>query len=158
MQWCDVLSDPCLRDLPYKIELNERGKIEMSPASNRHGFAQSEIGFLLRKTLPEGKTITECAIRTTDGVKVADIAWGSKAFFERQSIAQDPFDEAPEICVEIISPSNSDAEMQRKIDLYLGQGAREVWLVDLEGNCRFFGRDGEREKTEFGISVSMVFH
>ena len=30
-----VRRDPSLRDLPYKIELNSRGKIEMSPASNR---------------------------------------------------------------------------------------------------------------------------
>nr|VFK12432.1 MAG: Putative restriction endonuclease [Candidatus Kentron sp. LPFa] len=158
MQWRDVLADPCLQNLPYKVELNRRGKIEMSPASNRHGFTQSEIVFLLRQTLPHGKTITECAIRTPDGVRVADVAWGSKAFFQRQNLAQDPFDQAPEICVEIVSPGNSDLEMQRKIELYLQQGAREVWLVDLEGNCRFFTEDGEQGKTGFGVPVSGIFH
>ncbi len=33
MKWQDVLLDKTLQDLPYKIELNEYGKIEMSPAS-----------------------------------------------------------------------------------------------------------------------------
>ena len=35
MQWQEVIAHPSLQDLPFKIELNEYGKIEMSPASNR---------------------------------------------------------------------------------------------------------------------------
>nr|VFJ88707.1 MAG: Putative restriction endonuclease [Candidatus Kentron sp. H]VFJ90823.1 MAG: Putative restriction endonuclease [Candidatus Kentron sp. H]VFJ96933.1 MAG: Putative restriction endonuclease [Candidatus Kentron sp. H] len=153
MQWRQVLADPCLRNLPYKIELNGRGNIEMSPASNRHGFTQTEIAFLLRRHLPHGKTITECAIQTADGVKVADVAWGSEAFFQRRTLEEDPFQQAPEICVEIVSPGNSAGEMKRKVKLYLQQGAREVWLVDLEGNCRFFTDSGEQGKTGFGVPV-----
>ncbi|MDP2834377.1 MAG: hypothetical protein Q8Q28_13995 [Pseudomonadota bacterium] len=30
MQWSEVIADPALRDLPYKIELNKWGIIEMS--------------------------------------------------------------------------------------------------------------------------------
>ncbi|MBT8419998.1 MAG: Uma2 family endonuclease [Gammaproteobacteria bacterium] len=153
MQWSNVLADPCLQNLPYKIELNGQGKIEMSPASNLHGFTQTEIAFLLRQHLPHGKVITECGIRTVDGVKVADVAWGSTAFFERQSLEDDPFEYAPEICVEIVSPGNSQAEMQQKIRLYLQQGALEVWLVNLEGNCRFFTQKGEQGKSGFDVSV-----
>jgi len=67
----DVLNDESLRDLPYKIELNEYRKIEMSPASNQHGLYQAEITQLLTK-LPSGKVITECSIQTSQGVKVAD--------------------------------------------------------------------------------------
>ncbi len=43
MQWQDVLSDKTLQDLPYKIELNKYGKIEMSPASFIHSLLQGEI-------------------------------------------------------------------------------------------------------------------
>ena len=43
MKWQDVLSDKTLQDLPYKIELNEYGKIEMSPASFIHSLLQGEI-------------------------------------------------------------------------------------------------------------------
>lgn len=146
-----MLADPSLRNLPYKIELNERGRIEMSPATNRHGILQSRMVRLMAKFLSEGESITECAIRTATGVKVADVAWGSKAFFKRQAPDRDPFEYAPDICVEIVSPGNSDAEMARKIAAYLQRGALEVWLVDLQGDCRFFNQDGEQEKTALQI-------
>ena len=54
MQWRDVLTDPYLRDLSYKIQLNERGKIEISSASNRYGFTWIGIGFPPRQYLPHG--------------------------------------------------------------------------------------------------------
>jgi hypothetical protein len=31
MQWAEVVEDPNLKDLPYKIELNEYGQIIMTP-------------------------------------------------------------------------------------------------------------------------------
>ena len=43
MLWNDVINSPYLRDLPFKIELNKWGKIEMSPASNVHGHQQGKI-------------------------------------------------------------------------------------------------------------------
>ena len=33
-RWDEALHDPSLQDLPYKIEINAWGKVEMSPASN----------------------------------------------------------------------------------------------------------------------------
>jgi len=49
MNWSEVIADSCLQDLPYKIELNQHGAIVMTPASNRHGYLQSEIVFRLRE-------------------------------------------------------------------------------------------------------------
>mgnify|MGYP001313879954 CR=1 FL=1 len=37
---------------------------------------------------------------------------------------------APEICLEILSPSNSIVEMEMKRALYFEAGAREVWECD----------------------------
>jgi Uma2 family endonuclease len=37
---------------------------------------------------------------------------------------------APELVIEILSPSNSVIEMYRKRDLYFEAGVREYWLVD----------------------------
>jgi Uma2 family endonuclease len=155
MQWSHVLADQALQNLAYKIELNRQGKIEMSPATNKHGFLQSEIAFLLRQHLTHGRVITECAIQTAQGVKVADVAWGSLDFFRRQPLAQDPFQHAPEICVEIVSPANSRQEMQEKRQLYIAQGAEEVWLLDLQGNCRFFNRDGEQCDSAFKLASNV---
>lgn len=53
----------------------------------------------------------------------------------------DPSTLAPEICVEVMSSSNTDEEMEEKRQLYLDLGAEEVWLVDEEGHIRFFGEE-----------------
>ncbi|XOF33684.1 MAG: hypothetical protein ACL93V_17095 [Candidatus Electrothrix sp. YB6] len=47
-----------------------------------------------------GKVITECSIQTSQGVKVADVAWVSDEFFARYGY-DTPYKRAPEICVEI---------------------------------------------------------
>jgi Uma2 family endonuclease len=134
MTWAEVMANPYLKDLPFKIELNKWGKIEMSPASNEHGAMQFSVGKEL-DLRPGGKVIMECSIATTDGVRVADIAWISDA--RAQEIgAVTPFPKAPEVCVEVKSPSNSWAEMHMKASLYLGAGAEEVWIVGLDGERR----------------------
>jgi hypothetical protein len=96
MTWQDVLFDKNLQNLPYKIELNARGKIEMSPASNRHGWLQAKIiGLLLQHT--GGMVLSECSINTSAGVKVADVVWLSQAFWQVH-VFETPFSAAPELC------------------------------------------------------------
>lgn len=130
MEWQEVIAHPSLQDLPFKIELNEYGKIEMSPASNRHGRLQSKLTLLLAQHGGKGELYLECSIETRKGVKVADVAWASPEFFAEYGEST-PLPVAPEICIEILSPSR---EMAEKIDLYLAKGAKEVWLCDNQGN------------------------
>jgi len=143
MQWSDVINDPSLRDLPYKIELDAQGRIVMSPASNRHGIQQAKLVRLLARMLADGEIATECSIGTHAGVKVADVVWMSPEFL-RQHGDTTPYPQAPELCVEILSPSNSPAEIEGKIRLYLGYGAHEVWTVDEGGRVSMFGPEGQR--------------
>ena len=154
MQWSDVLQDQSLQDLPYKIELNEWGQVVMSPASNRRANYQSRIVLILGNSTDEGDVFTECSIATDFGVKVVDVAWCSAAFLRKHGF-ETPFTKAPEICVEVISPSNSEQQMQEKMALYFQRGAQECWLVSESGHARFFGREGEREKSYLGIEVSL---
>jgi Uma2 family endonuclease len=151
MQWQEVLADKCLQDLPYKIELNQYGKIEMSPTSFTHSYLQGKLTFLLRSQLG-GVVLTELAIITAKGVKVPDVAWGSEAYYQqhKHDIAATS---APEICVEIISPSNSKREMREKITIYLKAGALEVWLVNEQGQVSFFNKEGEQDKSSFNINL-----
>ena len=146
MTWADVLAHPALQDLPFKIELNGRGQILMSPTSNRHSRVQRRVMRLLEDRLG-GEALPECNVDTSDGVKVADIGWAEAAFFDARD-HEDAYSVAPPICVEVESPSNSEAEMQEKVALYLAKGAQEVWLCDLNGDVRFFGPGGQRERSE----------
>ena len=142
MEWANVVNNPLLRNLPFKIELNKWGKILMSPASNNHGRLQYEIGSFIDRSKGSGKIIMECSIETSDGVKVADVAWASDEFIEKYAY-NTPYGRAPEICVEIISPSNAPGEIEEKIQLYLAKGALEVWIVEETGKTRYFSYEGE---------------
>ncbi len=50
---------------------------------------------------------------------------------------------APEICIEVLSESNTRAEIDEKRLLYFERGAQELWTCDLKGRMRFFDSSGE---------------
>lgn len=154
VRWAEVVSDRTLRDLPYKIELNAWGKIEMSPASNRHGLLQARLASELSRQLPAGEVITECSVLTQIGVRVPDVAWVSSQFLELHGEIT-PFPAAPEICIEIVSPSNSEDEIEAKTAAYLAAGAKEVWTVSEDGAVRYFEASGERSKSQFAVTISL---
>lgn len=144
MEWAEVTNNPLLKDLPFKIEMNKWGQLLMSPASNNHGLRQSDIVIKINNKKQSGRIITECSIQTAEGVKVADVAWLSDEFIGKYGF-KTPYNVAPEICVEVISPSNSKLQMEQKINLYFDQGAKEVWLCNQEGEITYFSKDGEIE-------------
>lgn len=154
MQWSEVINNPYFENLPFKIELNRYGKIEMTPASNKHGRLQLQLGTLLEQGLKEGEAMIECSIQTPEGVKVADVAWCSKEFLQRHGY-ETPYSSAPEICVEIVSPSNSKEEMYNKAQLYLQSGAEEVWVVWEHGVIDYYGKTGQLERSAYAISIKL---
>ncbi|MFK5969073.1 MAG: hypothetical protein QM487_02985 [Candidatus Marithrix sp.] len=81
MNWQQVCKHKDLQNLPFKIELNRRGQIIMSPAKVYHSAYQGEIEYLLRSLNKNGRTLPECAIWTKAGTKVADVAWVSNQRF-----------------------------------------------------------------------------
>jgi Uma2 family endonuclease len=143
MRWQDVCEDPQLQDLPFKMELNHWGQLIMSPAKNIHSVLQGRIQReLFRRLGDRGEIIPECAIQTTDNVKVADVAWISPERYQqvKHEIA---YSIAPELCIEVISASNSKQEMLEKKELYFNAGAVEVWLCSLQGEISAYDPSGE---------------
>ena len=154
LRWAEICNDPTLRDLPYKIELNNWGKIEMSPANNRHARLEALLAGELLHQLPDGIPLTEASILTDIGVRVPDVAWASASFVHRFGETT-PFPRAPEICVEILSPSNSADEIREKTRAYLAAGAQEVWIVEEEGRIHYFDTAGERPASRFPVAVTL---
>jgi Uma2 family endonuclease len=146
MNWQEVCEHPSLQNLPFKIELNERGQVVMSPTKVWHSVYQAEIALLLRTLMKVGKVLTECAIETHIGVKVADVAWAS---IKRFKIVKDEIacSIAPEICVEVVSASNTKSEMDEKRQLYFEMGAKEVWLCDEYGTMTFFAPEAKVKRS-----------
>jgi Uma2 family endonuclease len=136
-RWAEVLADRELARLPHRIETDRHGHILMSPPpAPKHGNFQSEVAHILRSLLSAGRVITECPISTSDGVKAVDVAWlqPGRAQELRTTVC---LVRAPEICVEVLSVSNTPAEIGEKTALYFEAGAQEVWTCDQDGALEF---------------------
>ena len=149
MTWEEICDDPILADLPFKIESDRWGNVIMSPpAGADHSDYQGVILAALLRLLPKGYAQPEYPLRTNQGVKAIDVVWVSR---ERRRLK--PKDSivhllAPEICIEVFSPSNSVAEIEGKTLLYFERGAQECWTCDGTGTMTFFDPTGPIKRSK----------
>jgi Uma2 family endonuclease len=114
-------------------ELDEGELIIMPPPRWRHGIVQAAVAEALRQAARKsrmGLVVTETGFRITpDTVFGPDVAF---VHADRQSeIPEDQYCEfAPDLAVEILSPDDTAARMQRKVAKYLAAGTRTVWVMD----------------------------
>lgn len=121
-----------------RVETDRHGQLIISPPPGLpHGRYQAEIAFKLNELLPHGRVVVECPISTADGVRAAEVVWISR---ERLARSGDKIllIDAPEICVEVLSPDNTRRQMAEKRALYFAAGAEEAWICDIEGKMTFF--------------------
>ena len=149
VRWAELCADPRLAKLPDRIETDRHGHILMTPPpAFGHGRRQFSLGNLLSQLLPQGLVITECPLSTADGVKAVDVAWLGP---DRLEIKDKPeptiLIRAPEICVEILSPTDTRREIDEKRALYFDAGATEVWICNLDGSISFFVDPGHQVST-----------
>jgi Uma2 family endonuclease len=125
--------------IEWRVETDRYGHIiVMPPPAPKHGSLQSRIAYLLQVLLPGGRTITECPISTADGVKAADVAWASPELMVELG-ERTCFPRSPEICIEVLSPDNTEREIHEKMALYFDAGAKEAWICARSGEMSFFG-------------------
>ena len=115
-----------------------RGKATESPPTNdEHGEVSINIGTAFNnysRQRGEGRTRAETGYRLEqdpDTVRGPDISFvllprGSGVALTRRFVAG-----SPDIAVEVVSPSNTSVEMNRKVAEYLAGGAQRVWVVRL---------------------------
>ncbi len=121
------------------LELVRGEVIRMSPTGGVHGYICSELGAELRNLVKAhdlgitfGAETGFLVERNPDSVLGPDSAFVSK---ERMKGVENfykfiPF--APDLAVEVLSPSNTVSEMDKKIALYFAAGSRMVWIVNPE--------------------------
>ncbi len=137
-RWDELLADPGMIKIEGRIETDRFGHVIMSPPpAPKHGLYQYRIARLLEEQVHGGHVLTECPVSTADGVRAADVAWVSSQRIKELD-DRSCFPHAPEICVEVLSPGNSDAEIEEKIALYFEAGAGEVWVCGIFGDMKFY--------------------
>lgn len=150
MNWQEVYTDQCLRDLPFKVELNYWEQIEMIPTLNVHGVIKAELAHLLPQYLNhQGKVAFNIAVQVQDQVQVADIAvWFSKIQFQQQ-LQKDACDVAPDICLELLTEENPLVLLQEeRMPRYFAAGAKEIWLITESGELSFYNENQEVKSSE----------
>jgi Uma2 family endonuclease len=148
-RWTEIISESFVDGSISKIETDREGNVIMSPSAGKdHGDRQAEIVYQLKLLLPVGGVLTECGVSTQEGNKTPDISWMSIHHPQFRQPDVKVLNPAPEICVEVLSPSNSAEEIEQKKRLYFEEAGQEVWICALEGQMKFFSPAGELEASK----------
>lgn len=150
--WRMLIEDLRFADLPFKLDTNLRGQIILSPHRYKRSKAQYQIARLIEEHAEraglEGDCSVEVAVATSRGLRTADVGWMTSAreaeVEARYGLDVFPLPVAPDVCVEVLSPSNAAEEMGEKQALYFERGAREVWVVDEAKGVTFYDANGRR--------------
>ena len=131
-------TDEELEALPkdgHKYELLE-GKLIMSPVHANHGTICVRLTALLYAHVQRHKLgevyDSSTGFRLAQDVLLSpDVAFVSKARLKKILVAPDQFlHGAPDLGVEVLSPSDHLKAIHRKLDLYFEHGTRMVWVVN----------------------------
>ncbi len=133
--------------LDARWETNGQGQIVVNPPVGLlHAKRSDRIGQAVRRALPQWQVWTEVGLHTADGVKAPDLLAASPSFAE-QVDSRGFLLAAPDLCIEVMSPSNGWEEMRQKALLYLAAGAKEAWVCDAAGELHFFAGSGETQES-----------
>ena len=139
---------------PEFFELNQYGELILSPApANRHEVVASEVMMALQTQLGR-QASAAVSIHTDRGIRRPDAVWMPLARWVEAQFA-DPLPFAPDICVEVLSPSNSNAEITMKIGAYLRAGAKEVIVIGTDGTIQFWSGEGRRQTSAFNLVLAL---
>ena len=156
VRYREICEDPAFARVPGKVEIDLWGRTLMSPpAAPYHGRLQGKLSDKLA-ALGGEKTI-EAPIATPLGLFVADLAWSSHKS-PPGSEDVNPLMRAPDLCIEVVSPSNSRKELSEKIKAYLAAGAEEVWIVyPRSKRCEVHSNEGLQQRSRFPVDLADLF-
>ena len=108
----------------------------MTPAGYEHGDIVAEIGMRLRVYVRANGLGRVSGAETgfrlhsnPDTVRAPDVAFVSQVRIPAGKLPQGYFPGAPDLAVEVISPSEVAADIQSKVTEYFEAGVRLVWIV-----------------------------
>lgn len=159
----DLITVEQYRRLPeddaHLYELHQGEIVEVTQPKAGHWKLQRRLERLLQPKLAGfGEVGIEFAYRAIPefDLRAADVAAVSKARFE----AMDPEDNlrgAPELVIEVISPSNTKSKLRELVSLCLANGATECWLVDRKKkSVTVMRKDGSSAVYEPGSEIPLM--
>jgi Uma2 family endonuclease len=125
-----------LNDTEARLELVKGAVITMPPAGHEHGEIALAIGAALHAFVRQNKLGKVYAAETgfilarhPDTVRAPDAAFASAERVNQQRHKEGFFDGPPDLAVEVVSPQDTDEEVEAKVLDYLQNGVRMVWII-----------------------------
>lgn len=121
-----------------RLELVRGGIVAMPGPGWEHSEVQGNTYHQIKLFLtgnPIGRVGTEAVTvvdRNPDSVRGPDVSYYSKERMPLGLRVTKYHDQPPDMCVEVVSPSNTKKELRAKIKEYFFAGVRMVWVVDPE--------------------------
>ena len=121
----------CRNDGRY--ELVDGEVVELAPPNDEHGEVASNVdtafnNYRRRRGVGRSRVETGYTLRTGPGtVRIPDVSFVFQPRVEGRGSGF-PVG-APDIAVEVVSPSDTAAEVDRKVVDYLSAGSQRVWVV-----------------------------
>ncbi len=125
-----------LPDDGKRYELVEGELREMVPAGARHGSAAATLTVLLGQHVRAERLGIVLAAETgfiisrdPDTVRAPDISFVAQDRIPPEGPPEGYWELAPDLAVEVVSPNDTAAEVQSKVQMWLESGVRLVWIV-----------------------------
>lgn len=121
-----------------KVELIRGEVVAVCRPGFDHGLRQGRAFFLLDqfgRSTGHGRAVVESGIvthRNPDSVRGPDVSYWSATRLPLNQIPKGYPEMAPEVAVEVLSPSNNWKIIREKMEEYFERGVLMVWLVDPE--------------------------
>ena len=158
----DLITVEQFRQLPesgeFAYELHHGEVVAMTRPIAAHWDLQLRLMDLLRQLLPQYVIGIELPFRPVPrfDLRAADVA----AITRERYAAIDPEDNlhgAPDLAIEVKSPSNTPRKLQELASLCLANGAIEFWIVDrIPKSITVVQRDGSRQVYGVGDEISLA--
>jgi Uma2 family endonuclease len=134
-----LLTAEDLYDLPdddQRQELVEGRVVSEPPDGAPHGFSVIRLGGHLERFASKAKAgavftnVGFILARDPDTVRGPDVAFVGKERLGPSGVTGWYISGAPDLAVEVLSPSNRTGEIRGKVAEYLEAGAKLVWVID----------------------------
>ena len=138
-------------------ELHDGEVVRMSRPKKRHFELQRRFRKLLEPRLPSYEVEIEFAFRAIPEFELrsADVA-AVRSERDAQTDPSDNLHGAPELVIEVKSPSNRAGKLQEYAQLCLAHGSVQFWIADDEDKTiTVIGRDGSRRVYGVGETISL---
>jgi Uma2 family endonuclease len=144
-----------------KMELVHGKVVTMVPGGGEHGHLAGDLHAAIRAFVrPRGLGLVAPEVgyllsRDPDLVRAPDVSFTRADLLPGGRLPRAYVDHAPTLVIEVTSPGDTDADVNKKVREYLAAGTERVWVVRPETQTVTVHRPGNTSRT-FAVGATLT--